>query len=788
MPGPVDTEVVGHRRIQLRFWHGAGLFALATAIFLIWVSLRVGGNQITDGFDDIAEFVAAFTAAVACGIAALRLKSGRAAWGLLAASSLSWAVGEAIWCYYDLGLRVQVPFPSIADVGFLAAVPLAVAGLLVFPSGPRRATSRIRGLLDSSLIGGSVLFVSWETVLGPIFRQHEGGIFKQTVSLAYPVCDVVVASLVLILATRPGTRNRTSLGLVLAGLLAFAFADSSFAYLTQVNNYGIGNGLDTGWVAGYLLVALGAMWALSHPSGAEDVERGATRWGVLGPYVPLVAAGIVYLWRITSGQPLRGSSLLAAFSLVLIMSVRQVIVLFDNLVLTRTLEARVAERTAELRHQAFHDALTGLANRDLFNEVLAGAVRRSRRSGVALTVLFVDLDGFKHVNDLWGHRVGDRVLQGVAKRFTKTLREADTIARIGGDEFAILIEEDPADTDPHAVATRLVKSLEPPFQVGSTRIDVQASVGAATNTSGAETADELVRNADLAMYATKSYGKHSFELYTPDMHAGVLDRMRTEADLRSALENDEFVLHYQPIVDVSDGAIEGVEALVRWKHPRRGLVSPAEFIPATESTGLIVPIGAWVLRQACRDVQGWKGYPGAENLGLSVNLSTQQLADESLVETVCDALSVSGLDPRRLSLEITESMIMDDVTNTKDVLERFRSLGIRIALDDFGTGYSSLSMLRDLPIDTLKIDRSFVVGITSSDGHADLARRILDLAADFDLHTVAEGVEEREQLEILQQMGCGSIQGFYFYKPLPAADLSLILREGANAVSSPAGS
>jgi len=710
-------------------------------------------------------------------MAALRLPRARAGWSLLAAACLSWAAGEAVWSYYDLGRGIAVPFPSLADVGFLAAVPLTIIGLLLLPAAAGSTTWRLRGLLDGMLIAGSLFFVSWATVLGPVFRQHQGGALAQTVSLAYPVGDVVIASVVIILAIHHKGRSRMSLGLVLAGMLAFALADSSFAYLTAVNSYGIGNVVDTGWVLGYLLIGLGALRAMTHPSEASLDAAPATRWRVLGPYVPLAVAGVVFMWRIATGQPLREVGQLVSFGLVLVMSARQILVLLENLSLTRQLENRVEARTAELHHRAFHDVLTDLPNRSLFNEHLINAVRRRGRGGQSLAVLFVDLDGFKRVNDLYGHATGDQLLREVAHRLTRTLRTADTVARLGGDEFAVLLEGPPmarADT----AAQRVLRALERPVRIGSNRIAVRASIGIAVDANGDETAEELLRNADLAMYTAKANGGHHAERFATQMHSAVLERMRLEAELRSALAHDEFFLLYQPVIDLASGATRGVEALIRWDHPRRGLVSPVEFIPAAETTGLIVPIGAWVLREACAQAQSWALTEGA-TLQLNVNVSAGQLADAGLPDVVAAALADSGLDPARLTLEITESVIMDDLPAALVALHTLRALGVKLAIDDFGTGYSSLSALRDLPVDTLKIDRSFVRGITDGTSASDLAQRIVQLADDFGLHTVAEGVEQPDQAAALTRIGCESAQGFLFSRPVQPSEFLALLRAGS---------
>ena len=760
-------------KARRRFALAAGLAVVTTGVLAVWLTARVGGDAVTTRVDDIAELMAALVAAAACAAAARRT-AARAAWGLLGASSFAWAVGQAVWTYYEVLRGVEVPFPSLADIGFLAAVPLAAAGLVLFPSGATRVVSPVRRLLDSAVVAGAVFICSWSFVLRPIFDHHAGGPLKETISLAYPSGDVVLVSLVVILATRPGVRNRGSLWLVMAGMFALALADSSFAYLTEVNTFGIGNGLDTGWIAGFLAIGLGAMWAAAKPVEPLHVEVRVTTWTVLGPYLPLVAAFAVYVWRLVAGPPLGTVSLAAGLGLVSVLSLRQVLVLLDNIALNRELEGRVEERTAALAHQAFHDGLTGLANRDLFNEVLAGAVRRRARSGAALTVLFVDLDGFKQVNDLYGHRIGDRVLQEVARRLRGTLREADTIARLGGDEFAVLVEGDPATADPERVAQRLLHAFDEAFRVGDARVPLRASVGVVSDGAEPNSAEDLLRDADLAMYTAKRKRLHSFEIFVPEMHSAVLERMRIESDLRNALENHEFVLHYQPIVTLPTATIEGVEALIRWHHPTRGLVEPAEFISIAESSGLIVPIGAWALRQACREVASW-GDLGA-GFRVSVNISPAQFADLELLHVVGEALATVGLEPSRLTLEVTESLLIDGVDHAVDVLEGLRALGVRVAIDDFGTGFSSLSSLRDLPVDTLKIDRSFVVGVDQDGPQADLARRILELAGIFHLHTVAEGVEDRTQLEALERLGCDSVQGFYFYKPLPAEALVPVLK------------
>jgi diguanylate cyclase (GGDEF)-like protein/PAS domain S-box-containing protein len=444
----------------------------------------------------------------------------------------------------------------------------------------------------------------------------------------------------------------------------------------------------------------------------------------------------------------------------------------------------------QLRHQAFHDQLTGLANRALFAEHLDQALRRQSRVGDELAVLFIDLDEFKTVNDLHGHTLGDELLKQAAERLRVTLRDADAIARIGGDEFAALFEGVALGRDASAAAERVIESFAQPFLIESSEVFVTASMGMALNDSGTESAEDLIRNADLAMYAAKSTNKGRCEVFSTNMHSTILDRMQMELDLRRALDQSEFEAYYQPIVALPSRTIVGAEALIRWNHPQRGLVMPGEFIGVAESSGIIVQIGAWILHQACKEFETLtRGVACGQNLGLSVNLSTRQLSDPLLLDTVRSALANSGLEARRLTLEITESAIMVDVPNTFRVLTELRSFGVKIAIDDFGTGYSSLSLLSEIPVDTIKIDQSFVTNVAKRPEPGRLIRAIQSLASDFGLRTVAEGVEDLDQLEALEGLECQAAQGFYFARPQPATQLAELLgRDTAVTTSCMAGS
>lgn len=439
----------------------------------------------------------------------------------------------------------------------------------------------------------------------------------------------------------------------------------------------------------------------------------------------------------------------------------------------------------ELAHQAFHDSLTGLSNRAVFRDRLNHALGLSIRHERSLAVLLLDLDGFKTVNDSLGHDVGDQLLIDVGARIEGCARSSDTVARLGGDEFVILLEEDVDEARSRSVATRMLKVLAAPFDVSDREVFIGASIGIAISDGGSVDADELIRNADTAMYAAKAAGRGRFEIFQPAMHERALERFEVQAGLRRALGRAEFRLHYQPIVDFETGTIQGVEALIRWMHPSRGLLPPGDFITAAEETGLIVPMGLWVLDEACRQTVAWRNeYPHAADLWVSVNLSTRQLLESDLVDQVREVLARRGLDPLALVLEITEGSLLQGVEETIEKLRELKTIGVRLAIDDFGTGSSSLGHLRRFPIDVLKIDKSFVddIATTGLEGPA-LVRAIVDLAKTLQLETLAEGIEEIEQLAELQSAGCLSGQGFLFSRPLQPDAIGPLLQRGTQPPS-----
>jgi len=430
---------------------------------------------------------------------------------------------------------------------------------------------------------------------------------------------------------------------------------------------------------------------------------------------------------------------------------------------------------AQLVHMANHDALTNLPNRSLLQERIEQALLRSHRGMGRVAVLFIDLDRFKNINDTMGHHVGDLLLRRVAVRLKDSLRETDTIARLGGDEFVVLLEQFSDVQYLTSVSRKLLQVLQQPFELQGQEIYISGSIGISVHPEDGLDFSALLKNADVAMYRAKEAGKNTFQFYAAETNVHSLERLALESSLRHALDRDQFKLFYQPKIDLKQQRIVGAEALIRWAHPEFGLISPAQFIGLAEETGLIMPIGAWVLEEACRQNRTWQ-MAGLRPIRIAVNLSPRQFADDTLGLAIEQALQISGLAAEYLELEITESMIMQHAERASLLLQHFRMLGTHVSIDDFGTGYSSLSYLKRFPIDALKIDRSFIRDVPRDPDDAAITQAIIAMAHSLKLQVVAEGVEDEDQLTFLQAQGCDQVQGYIFGKPLPAADFFLLLK------------
>jgi diguanylate cyclase (GGDEF)-like protein len=448
----------------------------------------------------------------------------------------------------------------------------------------------------------------------------------------------------------------------------------------------------------------------------------------------------------------------------------------------QTLEQAVVVRTEslesankQLRHLATHDALTGLPNRVLMDDRISQSIRLADRQKQSFAVMLLDLDRFKSVNDYLGHRAGDELLREVARRLKGVVREVDTVTRLGGDEFVLIITPSPERDAAQQAATRIIDALQAPVRVAGVDMHTSPSIGIALYPDDAVTAEILLAHADAAMYCAKQRGGNNFQCFLPGMNTAALDKVRLESDLRVALEQGEFELHYQPKVNTATGQMHGAEALLRWTHPVRGAISPAEFIPVAEECGLIGIIGAWVMREACRQARAWQ-LAGLPPLRVAVNLSPSQFRQGNIVAMIRDALGDAGLEARYLEIELTETAVMTDAEESIAILEKLSAMGVLVSVDDFGTGYSSMSYLRRFPIDKLKIDRSFISEVMTRPDDASIVRAIVSLAHSLRLKVVAEGVESPEQLEFLRSVGCDQYQGYHFSRALPASQFETLVR------------
>jgi diguanylate cyclase len=683
--------------------------------------------------------------------------------------------------------------PLAAALTMLAYL-IGIAGyaLVIRTRSPGRDRA---SLIDATVISTGVGMLAWVFLASPYSVDSSLPLIERVLSMTYVIFDVLVLALVIRLAIGGGDRSRAYLFMT-AGWLVLVASDAGRAVLVLVGAYDPSSPIEAGWLASY------ALWgaAVLHPSIATLTDPiPAPRTSLTPVRLVALASAALMAPAILAIQAVRDQRLdvpviVAGCALLfLLVLVRMADLVRQNEATVRelrgtegVLRASLRERddlAAQLEHQAFHDGLTDLANRALFNDRVRHALARARREGGSLAVLFVDLDDFKVVNDNLGHGAGDRLLREVAARLRGCLRDADTVGRLGGDEFAILAEDTDLE-EARVLAERVLATLGAPFPLVGGQVTVRASVGIAVDERPGLDEAQLLRNADIAMYVAKDRGKGTYEVFQGSMLRSVRDRHDVTAALEGAIERHELVVHYQPIVDLHDGRVAGAEALVRWPRPDRGLVPPADFIPLAEETGLVVELDRFVLRQACRQVAGWNADAG--RLLLHVNLSAHHLLRADLATSVAAALRDSGLAPECLALEITESVLMHDLETAIVRLHELKRLGVHLAIDDFGTGYSSLAYLRQMPIDAVKIDKSFVDGVAGGPEESAVARAIIALATTLHLDTVAEGVELPEQASALAELGCHLAQGYHFSRPVPAADMAQLTGQRPLAAPRPA--
>lgn len=663
--------------------------------------------------------------------------------------------------YYGIPLATgdPLPFPSPADALFLATQPCLIVALIRLVR-ERRREDRRGDLLDTAIVVLGCTSLMWQFVIGPVVGAGGMSGLGHLVAVAFPVGDLVVFAM-LVRLVFAGSHRNLSKQFLLTGIGFLLAADVLLAVQVANGSYGAGGPTDGLWMAYYTLFAVAAL----HPSASElsgrskPVDHRITS----GRLVFMFAAVLVGPFLLTTDP--NESHVIAAVSVVVF-----------ALVMARMagLNRRLLSVGSELEKRASTDSLTGLANRAAFHSRLEACLARTERRVDELAVLFVDLDDFKDVNDNLGHAAGDALLVVVADRMRATVRSGDLIARLGGDEFAILVEGPRAADEADALGQRVVVALAGPTNINGTAVHVGASLGLAEYRRGMDP-DELMRNADVAMYSAKSRGKSRVERYDNALHDAVDDRHALRNDLREATTKEQLVVAYQPVVDLVTGSLVGVEALVRWQHPTRGLLPPSAFIGLAEETGDIVAIGSWVLGVALKDLGVWQRRYGLPELMLSVNVSMHQIEEPDFAQQVGAALSAAGVDPRTFVVEVTESLFADPAGGAAGALAALRAIGVRVALDDFGTGYSCIAALRTLPVDIIKIDRCFISGNDDNEPDHILVEAIVNLGRRLAMDVIPEGIETHDQLRRLREVGCRSGQGFLMSQPVFGPGIEALL-------------
>ncbi len=685
--------------------------------------------------------------------------SHKAPWVLFALGQASFLTADVL--YYVLETHsAKVPFPSIADGFYLLMYPLVIAGLALKIRRQSNGTKDWAGLIDAGIFAIALFSALWVLIMDEYVPIAGQATAERFISLSYPVMDLAVLFMAIRLAVISHKIDR-SLALIMAALCSLVVADVQYGVLNAADAFQTGSIVDAFWLGFYVLFALASLNRSASREvvvGSTGAERLSTGRLVLMFLATLLVPVVDLLWGNSGDRNVTLPSSAVLFALML----GRVIGLVRS----------VEQGRERLHTEARHDPLTGLANRTQFAELTAKAIG-SGPSSVA--VLLIDLDDFKTVNDSLGHEAGDRVLSTVAERLVHCVRDTDLVARLGGDEFAVLVTKLIDRQDAANTASRIIRALNEPIALADRHVRVGGSVGVAIQSEDHDDVHSLLRGADVAMYLAKHQGKGCYVFFEQRQYAEIVDRLELKADLENALAANQLEVYYQPIVDTDSAIVRSVEALLRWNHPVRGMISPALFIPLAEETGEINAIGQWVLNVTCRQVREWQlTVPHCGELRASVNLSARQLHDKGLLHIVTDAIRTSGLSPEYLMLEVTESLLVADSVSTR-TLQQLTALKVRIAVDDFGTGYSSLSYLHSFPVDTIKIDQSFVQKIEDSSTSNALVRTVIDLARAVGGTTVAEGVETQGQLDILSDLKCDLVQGFLYSRPIRAAEFTEFL-------------
>ena len=728
------------------------------------------------------------TASVVCILVGIRLQrpKDRLSWYFLALAGTCFTLGDDASSFYNLVLHVSVPFPSFADALYLAGYPFLFAGVLRLTRNPNRSFRR-ENYADAAIVSMGALAISWYFLMNSYVHDSTLTTFGMLVTLAYPIMDIALL-FILFRALLFGESRRTFHKLLAAAMIVMFVGDFIYDLLVLHNSYDTGNPSDALFLIEYVLIGVAAL----HPSVAGGTSESEAADVVSDRQVAsdrhrmpiVIVAGFIpptILVLATSFGVSVNVLVMAGLSIAVFAVICLRMIWLIGRISRQSLELK--ENDANLRYIAFHDELTGLANRGLLHDRVEQALASITRSGRLIALCMGDLDGFKTINDTLGHHVGDTILVKVGALLESIVRPGDTVARLGGDEFAILMVDVENPTAAVEFAGRIVSVLHEPIEFEGNQAGISISVGVAFADSTTPV-EQLISEADAAMYEAKANRKHRVEVFEPSMRARLFERLELTSGFRGSLERSEFFLNFQPIFSLGDRHLRGFEALVRWQHPTIGLVAPLDFIPIAEETGFIVPLGRWILFEACEQLAAWIALTD-EPLTVAVNVSRRQLVSHLLVDDIRTALALTGVKPQQLILEVTESVLMENPEQVLSALTELRALDIRISVDDFGTGYSSLNHLQQFPADVLKIDKSFVDKLNVSEpGGSAMVTSIIGLAHSLSLEVVAEGIERENQFERLIELGCDYGQGYLMARPLDRQKSEALVEsyQGSSAV------
>ncbi|BBX17226.1 GGDEF-domain containing protein [Mycolicibacterium duvalii] len=756
--------------------------AIGGAAFSVWLLTDWGGHAVIRWVDDLGLVVFSSFAALCAATAASRAQGkDRLAWWAMTAGVAAWLASQLIRTYIHFTSDSH-PFPSWVDTGYVLF--LAGAGLcLVFLLSTTPPQTQVRMLLDGVIIGAALFGLAWVTVLQTVHSVRAGNPAAVAMALSYPIVDIALITVAVLMLVRAPAGGRAHLAWLAGGLTLIALSDTSYAYLTAVDDQHF-HVIAIGWAWGFVCIGLAAL-VTCRPAvgGVTRASSVPPRLSVWLPYLPVVLSALLCTPMLVDGL---GPVFVAAAVTVIAVLIRQFLVLGEN----RRLLAEVADR-------AVHDPLTGLANRAVFSDRLAHAMALHDRHALDVSVLVLDLDDFRLVNESFGHRAGDMVLVRVAERLAGTVRASDTLARVGGDAFAVIMMGDPAAA--RDIGEDVVEAFDRPFLVDGQELRLRPGVGLATTASGQRcpSADELYKRAEVALEAAKHARTGRLVVHTPGMEPGQLVPAPTGCDtgvgsaqllaeLRSAIEQGGLSVVYQPKFDLATDEIVGLEALIRWPHPRRGLLGPDQFLPLVRRHGLMRSLTSVVLTAALDDAARWHAL--GIGVPVAINVFAPAITDPHLCDQLTAALDERALPPDWLTVEITEDLLLDNLGKTRTVFETLRAKGIRVAIDDFGSGYSALWYLREFPVDEVKLDREFIAPILTHPASAAIARAVIGLAHSLGITPVAEGVENAETAARLREYGCRIAQGFHFSAPLPAPAIQdLLLRQQSVDGQEPAG-